>query len=1068
MFYLKLGSTFDDFESENATPIIRFEAPVRKNFQFWKEELGTRPITEFYIPLSDASGNFVWKRIKLEKPDSRPDAFKMYDFEQDGIFYKVQSFQIIVVKQNQLPELSEEQELPVKNSLNAELSNSGMLQVKRILKYLSASMKIYQSGPSFYAPYTSLCQSSGFGKTRGAIDCGFRLATIYGVFRKSGETNFPRQSKWVSSFYQYINEAPHDDFPINPTDPQVLSSGLVQDYKVGRVLLLLETMLLSYRDLFLELAGNNLSRIFLALNRNDLGQVNISDGDGDGFARIYSDLINAFKNGGDVLSRYNVLFEANWQSILSNERTNVASNLGIRGPSNIRNDILAISNSFISISKAVCASKERCGEGSILSTNDAYPFLIILDEASILVDVDSPARLNTISALRRAFHWFPPAAGTSILLVNIGTNSDISTFHAAISSDSLRFVGREDLLPPFILTGNWDIFSDELDIENLDINFNMIQNRCTYFLLLSFGRALWSSLSVNYVQGLASTKLINGNPPSFMLEPHIASWCIRTGFSVNSSHIMAKKLLKSYMATLCAVNNDASSLYVGYSSEPVLAMASRELINRPNSRQRHFESLLEFIERVPVDRGRIAEYVFAEMLQEAVDTAQVIDTFVNQIVGGNEFVRKIYRTREYVLEPAVVENPDLPPPRNEILPIHHSINSIYRIVSVRSFLTSLLGATEFNAMLPHLPESILGGTINASQFITLRRNFPYERAFGEELGCSLAQTELKDASLDFRKKCNIIDRALLKMGILRQVAFMMPPLYYGFDMIIPVIMNQSGRTVFTFIGIQSKAGKSNVTEVMMKMQGQLHYVPCPRESHDLDIPDIVCQYCTDFNETNEIFNNQLTIVTSSSIPYSFGDSENDDTTSKVHYFSSKSSRASISTCRTKLFPNYVLPMNSNNRKVSLINPPTKKVNRVSIRHLPNYFMTIPINESSSLMLGKMSWYGVEQVQTCIFIRGLNDFRNLMGDPLLELADKIINYEHEPFSRADFIQFPSVVDGMVNTAFASYPNCDKLLRKCRGFDKVPDPVDDYVHINIESVAQTRIRYARPHRTRLTNT
>lgn len=413
----------------------------------------------------------------------------------------------------------------------------------------------------------------------------------------------------------------------------------------------------------------------------------------------------------------------------------------------------------------------------------------------------------------------------------------------------------------------------------------------------------------------------------------------------------------------------------------------------------------------------------------------------------------------------VDRNRDLPPAQNETLPIHRSINSVYRIVSVRSFLTSLLGATEFNAMLPHLPVSILDGIVNASQFITIRRKFPYERAFGEEIGRSLEKNELKDASLDFRKKCNIIDRALLKMGILRQVAFLMPPLYYGFDMIIPIIMNLSGRTVFTFIGIQSKAGKSSITEVMMKMQGQFHYVPCPRESHG---PDIVCRYCTDVNEMMEIFANQVTIVTSASIPYYFGDVENDGEPSKVHYFFSKSSKASIKTCRVKLFPNYVLPLNSNNRKVSLINPPTKKVNRVSVKHLPDYFMTIPINGSSSVMLGKMSWSGVEQIQTCVFIRGLNYFRNLMGYPLLELADKIINYEHEPFSRADSIQFPSVVDGMVNTNFASYPNCDKLLRKCRGLDEVPDPVDDYVHINIDSVALTRIRYARPPRTRRTYT
>lgn len=281
--YLKIGSAtnIDEFGTENVTPTIVYEAPVRKSILTWKAELESRPITEFYIPVSDASGNHVWKRIKLEKPNVISDPFTLYDFEDDDIFYNVRSFQVIVVKRHASPELTEEQSLALKNSLNSELTCSGMLQSKRILKYLSAAMKLYQTGKTFYAPYTSLCQSSGFGKTRGAIDCGFRLATIYGVFRKSNELNFPQQSKWISSFYQKINGAPHDDFPMNPTSPQVLSSGLVQDFKVGRVLLLIETMLLSYRDWFGELAGERLFGIYSQSSRIDPNLIHLSHEDGD-------------------------------------------------------------------------------------------------------------------------------------------------------------------------------------------------------------------------------------------------------------------------------------------------------------------------------------------------------------------------------------------------------------------------------------------------------------------------------------------------------------------------------------------------------------------------------------------------------------------------------------------------------------------------------------------------------------------------------------------------------------------------------------------------------------------
>ena len=546
---------------------------------------------------------------------------------------------------------------------------------------------------------------------------------------------------------------------------------------------------------------------------------------------------------------------------------------------------------FENVSKAVCKYKKTIDGRDPLENSDAYPFLIIFDEASVLSEVDSVIRLSTLTSIRRAFHWFDGNPASSILLVSLGTNSDVSTFYSAISADSLRFPKRSNLLPPFVLTGNWDIFLEELQLHRLVVNGELIRNHRTCLLLYTFGRALWSSVYLPSLQILARQKLLNGAADLF--EAHMAIWCIRSGLTVNYNLILTKTLLKSYMATLISVNYDTSNLYVGYSCEPALAMAAREIVHTSNtSTKAFFESLLRYVQGVPVDKGRIAEAIFTEFILQAIDKAPKILTHSQDNPRGNnnKYLKAIYGSNDYILKSW---NPDLPerqiftrslsvgsvgsdnsdssvrsvrsvgsdtsdssvrsvrlvgsvgsvgsigsvgsgtveeeqasPSVNDQDPVECVLEKLYRVITVENFLRRIYG-DKYDKIASVLPRLLLAGFINCSQFVQLSRNFPFRKAFGRN-SAGIDNISLPDASGSLKKNCNVIDKALLRNGILRQVGYIMPANYYAFDMIIPVLLEiKSGcsrklRTVYTFIGIQSKAGEANVTEVMMKMEAGIH------------------------------------------------------------------------------------------------------------------------------------------------------------------------------------------------------------------------------------------------------
>ena len=195
------------------------------------------------------NNEYIWKRIKLFPSNGTGVETKVYDALDSSIEYKIYSFTEIVGKISTSQSLPRKHKVAIANSFSSNLTAAGIIQNDLIIKYFSTALKIYRSG-IIYASYTSLCQSSGFGKSRGAADCGLRLGAIYGVFRKVGDDGFPLQASWVKKFYNYINDAADDDFPASYNESSLSGRKGINclNCKVGRVLIFVKAMILAYCD----------------------------------------------------------------------------------------------------------------------------------------------------------------------------------------------------------------------------------------------------------------------------------------------------------------------------------------------------------------------------------------------------------------------------------------------------------------------------------------------------------------------------------------------------------------------------------------------------------------------------------------------------------------------------------------------------------------------------------------------------------------------------------------------------------------------------------------------------
>ena len=656
------------------------------------------------------------------------------------------------------------------------------------------------------------------------------------------------------------------------------------------------------------------------------------------------------------------------------------------------------------------------------------PFLIVLDEMANLLELaESRGRLNPHFIIRRALHLISTSA--YLLCVNIGTSSDICRLHSEFGNQSRRFQSRSNLLMPLILSCNSNIFLEKIKFHEIPITSQFVKDRRFLLLLCTFGRPLWSSLRLESLFHTAQTKIVNGKISKF--APAIAIWSIRTGLNVNYNLELAKELLNSHMATLFQLSYDTESMYISYPSEPVLALAARALLlsSIHFSTEEFFMCLLLYIQGQPTDQGRIAESVFSQLLLFAVDKSANLASlnFNEGLTFTQEFFENVMGTRSFILEnlenQQELDHERLSYPRSFTTDISQTaFYSNYHITSVRYFLESIFGAAEFATFQASLPQSTLEGLVNISHFVQIHRNFPYEKVYSAAELELIDIDELPEAG-SLNKQCNIIDRALLRNGFIRQCGYTMPPSYYGIDFIIPVLIprtrvvdSDSARTsgstrsricssdIFTFIAVQFKSNSSNLTDIMSKMMAKDHYVTCP---HHLQCPEN-CEIRTDPDEVKEIYNNQLSLVFSSSNSDIDVDSDSDiDSDSDV----------------------------SENM--------------------------IFISEGSHHKVARTS--NSKGTHVCILSPDINVFSDsgLVSTSVCKLASKIMNYDHEPFSAIDDLQMQMVADGVLNNQFAMFSEAEPLFRFDNDQQVLPKPLKNFDNFTPPVVYQLVQKYTDKH-------
>lgn len=959
--------------------------------------------------------------------------------------------------------LTSDEEQAVAASFSAHLTYSGMVQSTMIIEYICRCADLTgNTGSTIYAPYGTLFQSSGFGKSRGVCEVGRRLSTIYGVFRKNSDTGYPRQTHWLTLLCNFVDIAPEIDLPRQ-------GGFTISQYKVGRVLLFFHCLLKAYNQLFKEFITDNDFRI-TCFPETASDPVILTDEQVSVLCTVYHRMNVAFSTGNADISRFNEFLQTNLNStpllsltadILYNSIGGEAAKFRALNEYVYKRRNLTDQAEWAGFVNTYFRGEEDRENHRIWPKDEqeSYPFVVVLDEASILNEVAPPGGTSILTVIRRALHFIPP--NSNFMMISLGTSCDVSTLNRPIRDDSLRFRTRRNLLFPMIVTGNWDIHRTEMELQNLVVDANFVKNRRTLLLKASFGRPVWNSLNLKHVISTALTKLKNGCTDPY--TPSIATWCIRVGLTVNASSKLAETLLKSHMATLLAVSSEADQVLVNYSAEPVLAIAAREFLAESRSSvYDYFKSLLQFVEGVPTDRGKMGESVFSEILLQAMDrSVKLTPTDSRTVPGASSRVAQILGTRNFLLEefpPQPVNEPIVTTPASDLFCRQH-----FRASTVGAFLKSLYSVDVYNSLAPFLPKPLLDGTLNFAQFITLQRNFPELMFFKNS-----SRDGLADASGEYNKKCNMFDSAMMKLGLLKDVAYLCPFGYYGLDAVIPVLIEvdveveinsvtghetvlrlvgstvipqartASGRriqirkrkrSVQTYIGLQYKVGHAEKLETLSKVDPILH---------------MNAQGCTDW-EKEAIRKYHLVLVLSSE-----NDAEKTKLTRRspqitppfsINHWSSSSTEVRPLNALKQSF--YSLP---NSRRLGL--------DSMTYIRSPRFPEGVPqpVSFSSVKVSPHVSVCGVawspEKKVTCIWSSSLMAFSPLLKVGVLDLAHEIIRGDRPVFTKQyDKFVLRSMADAVLNTQTAFYPNSDPLLRSFRGHSKIRTVLKDFSHWNL---------------------
>ena len=896
-------------------------------------------------------------------------------------------------------------------SFKANLTSVGTMQKAILEKQLLASHKMYIDCARIYAPFTSLIQSSGTGKSKLCVEILSNYPGIYSVFRKQGEsTGIPNEASWMKDMFNYVIKADADELPIDIR--QLLNCQAIK-FTPTKFLIALHAMIVSYYKFFQKAYAENSNSRSLALKK--IGE--------------------HFQNN-PIETDTNSIFKPHFPET------------DARKVSEVLADISCFLRGEVTEQKAEMYNLNQNIINLIMKPdiNSNFPFLLFLDEADYLNEMTARGRLPGVHIVRRALHLLD--ADTRLLTVAIGTNSDVMDFTPLVNDNSLRYITRKELLPPITLCCNWEIFSNKYPLENLEMTKERLQSGNSMFkLLVSMGRPLWSSCFLSKVILTCEAKLKNGDP--FCTGARMAVLLVRSNTGVNNNHILSRSLVRSYMALVNYVSTDGRGIKIAYSSEPVLAMAARNLLKDHELRELSFRSMKMFLEQQAIDKGRIVENVFEHFTLFAIDDA---DSEPNIFPENSEnFPKKLRPLIDCDSHLLKLQEPE------ETVTIMESLNLFisdnYRLVRVGNYLRKYLEPGDFDLVKPFISENILSSFINATHFVKLERMKPNSFA-----GLKFALESTQDTG------ANVIDRNILKAGLLRQCGFVMPSNYPGLDKFLPILLDTAqtnGRPIYSFIGFQTKSSIVSLPTCTAKIASWLHVVKCPIHRKSCPSNYNHKSSCLFKNsELGEIYSNSLVILNTfeNTGPKHFEPSLTLSLKEMRNIPVSENEKVAFFETAIKEFPKaLVCPFieGKDNEKITISTYPEIEFGdreqieiteaQVQTRNLvsrqPDLIFTKHIKRDLSVQV--QAFNEGQYSTTCI---AMNDFRYI-GNRFIttngvKVVREIVNHTPSVFDEIDPFHQKIVQKSVLNGVFSNYYLCNPFLTKSRGIKTIQDPMNKY--------------------------
>ncbi len=576
-------------------------------------------------------------------------------------------------------------------------------------------------------------------------------------------------------------------------------------------------------------------------------------------------------------------------------------------------------NTFVSICKALKLSIS------------SFPFVLVIDEAHLLASLSfTPSGSNVTYAgfqiLRRALTYLK--RGTPLFVLTLGTKSVLLDMNPP-DIDSYRGNRATTFMPPMILSGNFDIFSHVkgFSATHFEPTYEALRNPLVFKLLISLGSPLWSSLLFDSVVSTAVIKLKNSTCAK--KEDVFVSWMIRIGAMANPKSAETELLVAKRMACLFNLASDLKTMSVFYPPQPILGIAARKIIQDDEGRVEEslFSSLAVNSTILDLNLGELAEGIAFMNALRAIDLSQNVsfsckneteyNACLDHICKECPELRELWTTKSFLLEKRITDEEDVEqrveegveqrveegveeasyydcrdtrvfsdfelasdskntdinmsfdddkePYEPRLSPrVNFDFNSVYHVTTVREVLLKHYGES-ISYQLKSFSKVVLDGLVNATHFVKLPSNPSFDA--NRKAGYSLPVPN----NVKGNGTRHYIDRSLLRLGLVRQCGFSMPPDYFGVDGIIPVCLNMldsDGRPIYTFIAIQVKRGERATTEHAFKMQARLHYINCPYiDSHSTTEPDENCPHCVKSKGLDVIFGNQIALLVSFIDPY---------------------------------------------------------------------------------------------------------------------------------------------------------------------------------------------------------